>query len=86
MCFLSYPVFVLSEGDILGQFSVNEVDGEWRIVSKKLLNREDTEKYLLKVMASDGKFQAATEVEISVLDVNDNSPECKQVIVYVYTS
>lgn len=35
-------------------------------------------------MASDGKFQAATEVEISVLDVNDNSPECKQVIVYVY--
>ncbi|XP_078241753.1 protocadherin Fat 2 isoform X1 [Pogona vitticeps] len=68
----------ITEGDILGQFSVNEVDGEWRIVSKKLLNREDTEKYLLKVMASDGKFQAATEVEISVLDVNDNSPECKQ--------
>ncbi|KAJ7316376.1 hypothetical protein JRQ81_002538 [Phrynocephalus forsythii] len=72
----------ITEGDILGQFSVNEVDGEWRIFSKKLLNREDTEKYLLKVMASDGKFQAATEVEISVLDVNDNSPECEQVIVY----
>ncbi|XP_062976958.1 protocadherin Fat 2 isoform X2 [Elgaria multicarinata webbii] len=68
----------ITEGDILGQFSVDEVDGEWRVFSRKLLNREDTEKYLLKVMVSDGKFQAATEVEISVLDVNDNSPECKQ--------
>ncbi|XP_028574146.2 protocadherin Fat 2 [Podarcis muralis] len=68
----------ITEGDILGQFSVAEVDGEWKVFSKKLLNREEREKYLLKVMVSDGKFQAATEVEISVLDVNDNSPECKQ--------
>lgn len=30
-------------------------------------------------MASDGKFQATTEVEIFVLDINDNSPECGQV-------
>ncbi|XP_062826337.1 protocadherin Fat 2 isoform X2 [Anolis carolinensis] len=68
----------ITEGDVLGQFSVNEVDGEWKILSKAPLNREDTDKYLLRVIASDGKFQAATEVEISVLDVNDNSPECKQ--------
>ncbi|KAH0629857.1 hypothetical protein JD844_012285 [Phrynosoma platyrhinos] len=68
----------ITEGDVLGQFSINEVDGEWRIFSKKPLDREDADKYLLRVMASDGKFQAATEVEISVLDVNDNSPECKQ--------
>ncbi|XP_025023607.1 protocadherin Fat 2 [Python bivittatus] len=70
----------ITEGDVLGQFSVNEVDGKWKVFSKKLLNREDTEKYLLKVMVSDGKFQAATEVEILVLDVNDNSPECKQTL------
>ncbi|XP_042309716.1 protocadherin Fat 2 [Sceloporus undulatus] len=68
----------ITEGDVLGQFSINEADGEWRIFSKKPLDREDTEKYLLRVMVSDGKFQEATEVEISVLDVNDNSPECKQ--------
>ncbi|XP_054832337.1 protocadherin Fat 2 [Eublepharis macularius] len=68
----------ITEGDVLGQFSVDQVDGEWRIFSKRPLNREDTEKYLLKVMASDGKFQASTKVEILVLDVNDNSPECKQ--------
>uniref|UniRef100_A0A8D0DTW5 FAT atypical cadherin 2 n=1 Tax=Salvator merianae TaxID=96440 RepID=A0A8D0DTW5_SALMN len=68
----------ITEGDALGQFSVAEIDGEWRIFSKKVLDREDIAKYLLKVMVSDGKFQATAEVEISVLDVNDNSPECSQ--------
>lgn len=67
------------EGDVLGQFTVDQIEGEWTISSKKPLDREDTEKYLLKVMASDGKFQATTEVEIFVLDINDNSPECGQV-------
>lgn len=69
----------LLEGDVLGQFTVDQIEGEWTISSKKPLDREDTEKYLLKVMASDGKFQATTEVEIFVLDINDNSPECGQV-------
>ncbi|XP_017683478.1 PREDICTED: protocadherin Fat 2 [Lepidothrix coronata] len=70
----------ITEGDVLGQFTVNEIEGEWTISSKKPLDREDTEKYLLKVMASDGKFQATTEVEIFVLDINDNSPECGQIL------
>uniref|UniRef100_A0A8C5UBS7 FAT atypical cadherin 2 n=1 Tax=Malurus cyaneus samueli TaxID=2593467 RepID=A0A8C5UBS7_9PASS len=70
----------LLEGDVLGQFTVDQIDGEWTISSKKPLDREDTEKYLLKVMASDGKFQATTEVEIFVLDINDNSPECGQIL------
>ncbi|PKK21808.1 FAT atypical cadherin 2 [Columba livia] len=69
----------ITEGDALGQFTVNQIEGEWTISSKKPLDREDTEKYLLKVMASDGKFQAITEVEIFVLDINDNSPECGQI-------
>lgn len=77
------PFFLAScpllEGDVLGQFTVNQIEGQWTISSKKPLDREDTEKYLLKVMASDGKFQATTEVEIFVLDINDNSPECGQV-------
>ncbi|KAM3849026.1 protocadherin Fat 2 [Vipera latastei] len=70
----------ITEGDVMGQFGISEVDGKWKVFSKKPLNREETEKYVLKVMVSDGKFQAATEVEISVLDVNDNSPECKQML------
>uniref|UniRef100_A0A8C6IVV0 Uncharacterized protein n=1 Tax=Melopsittacus undulatus TaxID=13146 RepID=A0A8C6IVV0_MELUD len=69
----------ITDGDVLGQFTVNQIEGEWTISSKKPLDREDTEKYLLKVMASDGKFQATTEVEIFVLDINDNSPECGQI-------
>ncbi|XP_009321015.1 PREDICTED: protocadherin Fat 2 [Pygoscelis adeliae] len=69
----------ITEGDVLGQFTVNQIEGEWTISSKKPLDREDTEKYLLKVMASDGKFQATTEVEIFVLDINDNNPECGQI-------
>ena len=36
-------------------------------------------KYLLRVTASDGKFQASVLVEIFVLDLNDNSPQCSQV-------
>uniref|UniRef100_K7FLZ5 FAT atypical cadherin 2 n=1 Tax=Pelodiscus sinensis TaxID=13735 RepID=K7FLZ5_PELSI len=70
----------ITEGDMLGQFSVKQAEDEWRIVSKKPLDREETEKYLLRVTASDGKFQAVTEVEIFVLDINDNSPECKQIL------
>ncbi|XP_019361654.1 PREDICTED: protocadherin Fat 2 isoform X1 [Gavialis gangeticus] len=70
----------ITEGDMLGQFSVDEIEGEWKIISKKPLDREDTEKYLLQVMASDGKFQASAEVEIFVLDINDNSPECSQML------
>uniref|UniRef100_A0A8C0H1Q3 FAT atypical cadherin 2 n=1 Tax=Chelonoidis abingdonii TaxID=106734 RepID=A0A8C0H1Q3_CHEAB len=70
----------LTEGDVLGQFSVKQIKEDWKIISKKPLDRENIEKYHLKVTASDGKFQAVTEVEIFVLDINDNNPECKQIL------
>ncbi|KAJ1128407.1 hypothetical protein NDU88_006786 [Pleurodeles waltl] len=66
------------EGDPLGQFGIDLVGGEWKISSKAPLDREAVEKYLLKVTASDGKFQVTTDVEISVLDINDNGPECQE--------
>ncbi|XP_053574662.1 protocadherin Fat 2 [Bombina bombina] len=68
----------ITDGDSLGQFSINEVGDQWVVSSKKPMDREEEEKHLLKVTASDGKFQATTEVEIIVLDINDNSPECQQ--------
>nr|XP_033783424.1 protocadherin Fat 2 [Geotrypetes seraphini]XP_033783425.1 protocadherin Fat 2 [Geotrypetes seraphini]XP_033783426.1 protocadherin Fat 2 [Geotrypetes seraphini] len=68
----------ITEGDPLGQFSINQIGEEWIISSQKSLDREEIEKYHLKVMASDGKFQTAADVEIVVLDVNDNSPQCQQ--------
>ncbi|XP_068134493.1 protocadherin Fat 2 [Hyperolius riggenbachi] len=70
----------ITDGDPFGQFSIGEVGDQWVISSKKPLDREETEKHVLKVTASDGKFQATTEVEITVLDINDNSPECQQIL------
>ncbi|XP_069340449.1 protocadherin Fat 2 [Eulemur rufifrons] len=70
----------ITEGDPLGQFGISQVGDEWRISSRKTLDREHTAKYLLKITASDGKFQASVTVEIFVLDINDNSPQCSQLL------
>lgn len=68
----------ITEGDPLGQFSISQVGDEWRISSRKTLDREHIAKYLLRITASDGKFQASVPVEVFVLDINDNSPQCSQ--------
>uniref|UniRef100_A0A8C0ZPK4 Protocadherin Fat 2 n=1 Tax=Castor canadensis TaxID=51338 RepID=A0A8C0ZPK4_CASCN len=70
----------ITEGDPLGQFAINQVGDEWRISSRKTLDREHVAKYLLRVTASDGKFQASVPVEVFVLDINDNSPRCSQLL------
>ncbi|KAM4747111.1 protocadherin Fat 2 [Rhinophrynus dorsalis] len=70
----------ITDGDPLGQFSINKVEDQWIISTKKPLDREEVEKHLLQVTASDGKFQATAEVEVIVLDINDNSPECQQML------
>lgn len=43
------------------------------------LDREVKDRHLLRVMATDGKFQASVPVDVHVLDINDNSPQCEQV-------
>ncbi|XP_003464523.3 protocadherin Fat 2 isoform X2 [Cavia porcellus] len=70
----------ITEGDPLGQFAISQVGDEWRISSRKTLDREYMAKYLLRITASDGKFQTSVPVEIFVLDVNDNSPQCPQLL------
>ncbi|XP_062941472.1 protocadherin Fat 2 [Cynocephalus volans] len=70
----------ITEGDPLGQFGISQVGDEWRISTRKTLDREHTAKYLLRITASDGKFQASVPVEIFVLDINDNSPQCSQLL------
>ncbi|XP_057586594.1 protocadherin Fat 2 isoform X2 [Hippopotamus amphibius kiboko] len=70
----------ITEGDPLGQFGISQVGDEWRIFSRKTLDREHMAKYLLRITASDGKFQASVLVEIFVLDINDNSPQCSQLL------
>ncbi|KAG8509268.1 Protocadherin Fat 2 [Galemys pyrenaicus] len=68
----------ITEGDPLGHFGIDRTGDEWKVVSRTALDRELMAKYLLRVTASDGKFQASALVEVSVLDVNDNSPQCGQ--------
>uniref|UniRef100_H3BE38 Cadherin domain-containing protein n=1 Tax=Latimeria chalumnae TaxID=7897 RepID=H3BE38_LATCH len=70
----------ITDGDPLGQFAIDRFGDEWRVVLNSSLDREETEKYLLQVTASDGRFQATTVVEIYVLDINDNSPECQEML------
>ncbi|XP_060053958.1 protocadherin Fat 2 [Erinaceus europaeus] len=70
----------ITEGDPLGQFGISQAGDEWRIFSRKTLDREHTAKYSLRVTASDGKFQASVPMEVYVLDINDNSPQCSQLL------
>ncbi|TSK28143.1 Protocadherin Fat 2 [Bagarius yarrelli] len=70
----------ITDGDPLGQFSITVVNKECRLITKGLLDREMKDKHTLKVIATDGKFQSAAMVEVHVLDSNDNSPLCEQLL------
>ncbi|KAF5893704.1 protocadherin Fat 2, partial [Clarias magur] len=70
----------ITDGDPLGQFALTVSGEECRLISKGSLDREMKDKHSLKVIATDGKFQTATAVEVHVLDSNDNSPLCEQLL------
>uniref|UniRef100_A0A3Q1HQK5 FAT atypical cadherin 2 n=1 Tax=Anabas testudineus TaxID=64144 RepID=A0A3Q1HQK5_ANATE len=68
-------------GDPLGQFAiVQEDEGVWGLIVKERLDRETKDRYTLKVTATDGKFEAPVSVDVHVLDINDNSPVCEQLV------
>ncbi|XP_077575888.1 protocadherin Fat 1a [Stigmatopora nigra] len=70
--------YFITGGDPLGQFAVEQVQNEWKVLVRKPLDRETTDYYLLNVTASDGTFTAKAVVEVKVLDANDNSPVCQK--------
>ncbi|XP_076877989.1 protocadherin Fat 2 [Brachyhypopomus gauderio] len=70
----------ITDGDPLGQFSVTAVGKEWRVTPKGSLDREVKDKYTLRIVATDGKYQTTATVEVHVLDINDNSPLCEQLL------
>ncbi|XP_022539774.2 protocadherin Fat 2 [Astyanax mexicanus] len=70
----------ITDGDPLGQFSVIAVGDEWRVTARGSLDREAKDKHILRIIATDGKFQTAATVEVHVLDINDNSPLCEQLL------
>ncbi|XP_016409125.1 protocadherin Fat 2 [Sinocyclocheilus rhinocerous] len=73
-------VCYITDGDPLGQFSVTAAGEEWTVISKSQLDREDKDRYNLKIIATDGRFQTSANVEVHVLDLNDNSPLCEQLL------
>ncbi|XP_039976098.1 protocadherin Fat 2 [Xiphias gladius] len=71
----------ITDGDPLGQFAIiQEDEGKWGLIVKERLDRETKDRYTLKVTATDGKFEAPVTVDIHVLDINDNSPLCEQLV------
>ena len=46
---------------------------------KRPLDREEQDIYFLNITATDGLFVTQATVEVTVSDVNDNSPVCDQV-------
>ncbi|XP_037636152.1 protocadherin Fat 2 [Sebastes umbrosus] len=71
----------ITDGDPLGQFAIiQEDEGEWGLIVKEALDRETKDRYTLKVTATDGKSEAPVIVDVHVLDINDNSPLCEQLV------
>ncbi|KAJ8000877.1 hypothetical protein DPEC_G00184960 [Dallia pectoralis] len=70
--------YFITGGDPLGQFAVEHVQNEWKVLVRKPLDREERDNYLLNITATDGTFAAKAVVEVKVLDANDNSPVCEK--------
>ncbi|RXM31136.1 Protocadherin Fat 4 [Acipenser ruthenus] len=62
-------------------FSINAHSGD--ITISRPLNREDIERYIVKVSAHDSGWTVSTDVTIFVTDVNDNAPRFSRPSYYV---
>lgn len=65
--------YFVIEGDYLNQFGVT-VSGD--VYVNKPLDREFIDQYNLKILVTDGKYEAQKELVIEILDINDNGPVC----------
>ncbi|XP_069495463.1 protocadherin Fat 3 isoform X2 [Ambystoma mexicanum] len=70
----------ITGGNPQGKFALGLVQNEWKVYVKRPLDREEQDLYFLNVTATDGLFVTQTIVEVTVNDVNDNSPVCDQVL------
>ncbi|XP_030047622.1 protocadherin Fat 4 [Microcaecilia unicolor] len=62
-------------------FSINPNTGD--ITVSRPLNREDTDRYIIRVSAHDSGWTVSTAVTIFVTDVNDNAPRFKKPSYYL---
>ncbi|XP_053564600.1 protocadherin Fat 3 isoform X2 [Bombina bombina] len=70
----------ITGGNPKGKFALGLIQNEWKVYVKRQLDREEQDMYFLNITATDGLFVSQTTVEVSVIDVNDNSPVCNQVM------
>ncbi|XP_051541220.1 protocadherin Fat 3-like [Myxocyprinus asiaticus] len=70
--------FHITGGNPKGVFALAPIQGEWKVFVKQPLDREEQDRYLLNITASDGLFVTRISVEVTVMDANDNSPICNQ--------
>lgn len=71
--------FFTTGGNPRGRFALGLVQSEWKVYVKRPLDREEQDIYFLNITATDGLFVTQAMVEVTVSDVNDNSPVCDQV-------
>ncbi|XP_038617667.1 protocadherin Fat 3 isoform X2 [Tachyglossus aculeatus] len=69
----------ITGGNPRGKFALGLVQNEWKVYVKRPLDREEQDVYSLNITATDGLFVTQAVVEVTVSDVNDNSPVCDQV-------
>ncbi|XP_071532452.1 fat-like cadherin-related tumor suppressor homolog isoform X3 [Panulirus ornatus] len=67
--------YFVTGGDSDGHFLVH---ASGQVYVAAALDRETQAEYTLIVTATDGKFTANTTVTVTVIDVNDNGPVCKE--------
>uniref|UniRef100_A0A673HL82 Protocadherin Fat 3-like n=1 Tax=Sinocyclocheilus rhinocerous TaxID=307959 RepID=A0A673HL82_9TELE len=65
--------FHITGGNPKGVFALAPIQGEWKVFMKRPLDREEQDRYLLNITASDGLFVTRIGVEVTVMDANDNS-------------
>ncbi|KAB1272051.1 Protocadherin Fat 3 [Camelus dromedarius] len=73
----------ITGGNPRGRFALGLVQSEWKVYVKRPLDREEQDIYFLNITATDGLFVTQAMVEVTVSDVNDNSPVCEQ---FAYTA
>uniref|UniRef100_A0A8C1N6L0 FAT atypical cadherin 3a n=1 Tax=Cyprinus carpio TaxID=7962 RepID=A0A8C1N6L0_CYPCA len=72
----------ITGGNRGGVFALGLVQGEWKLYVKRPLDREEQERYLINVTATDGLHVSTATVEVTVIDTNDNSPVCEPHVFY----
>ncbi|KAM7143149.1 protocadherin Fat 4 [Molossus nigricans] len=70
--------YVITTGDQKGMFAINQVTGQ--LTTASVIDREEQSFYQLVVVASGGTVTGDTTVNITVKDLNDNSPHFLQAV------